>query len=88
VRADPATAAIGSWVCQHRDPFIAPLLGFPQSDGGAETITNFWSQGKDQIALVRGAKGSSSSTALPRLHSVLHDRAARRHYATCSPAPS
>src|SRR5260221_8037858 len=54
---DPATAAIGTWVCQHRDPFIAPMLAFRKATLGAEAITNFWSQGSDQIAFGRGSKG-------------------------------
>jgi alpha-amylase len=54
---DPTTAAVGTWVCQHRDPFIAPMLAFRKATLGAEAITNFWSQGSDQIAFGRGAKG-------------------------------
>lgn len=54
---DPASAAIGTWVCQHRDPFIAPMLAFRKAVVGADTITNFWSQGMDQIAFGRGSKG-------------------------------
>jgi len=54
---NPASAAIGSWVCQHRDPFIAPMLAFRKAMVGADMITNFWSQGPDQIAFGRGSKG-------------------------------
>jgi alpha-amylase len=54
---DPATAAIGTWVCQHRDPFIAPMLAFRKATVGAETISNWWDDAKDQIAFGRGAKG-------------------------------
>jgi alpha-amylase len=67
---DPATAAIGTWVCQHRDPFIAPMLAFRKAMVGAEAITNFWSQGSDQIAFGRGSKGfvviNRAATALSR----------------------
>ncbi|HEX3777319.1 MAG TPA: alpha amylase C-terminal domain-containing protein, partial [Polyangiaceae bacterium] len=54
---DPTTAAIGTWVCQHRDPFIAPLLAFRKAMVGADSVTNYWSQGTDQLAFGRGAKG-------------------------------
>ena len=54
---DPATAAIGTWVCQHRDPFIAPMLAFRKATVGAEAITNWWDDGQNQIAFGRGAKG-------------------------------
>jgi alpha-amylase len=53
---DPTTAAIGTWVCQHRDPFIAPMLAFRKAMVGSEAITNFWSA-NDQVAFGRGSKG-------------------------------
>ena len=65
---DPLNPPAGSWVCQHRDSFIAPMLAFRKATVGAETITNFWDNGKDQIGFGRGAKGfvviNDESTAL------------------------
>jgi alpha-amylase len=68
--ADPHNPAAGSWVCQHRDAFVAPMLAFRKATVGAETITNFWDNGKDQVAFGRGAKGfvviNDEDTALSR----------------------
>jgi alpha-amylase len=33
---DRATAAAGSWVCQHRAAFIAPMLGFRKATVGSD----------------------------------------------------
>jgi alpha-amylase len=55
--ADPTTAAPGTWVCQHRDPFIAPLLAFRKAMVGSDTVTNFWDNDGNQIAFGRGSKG-------------------------------
>jgi alpha-amylase len=67
---DPHNPAAGSWVCQHRDAFVAPMLAFRKATVGAETITNFWDNGKDQVAFGRGAKGfvviNDEDTALSR----------------------
>jgi alpha-amylase len=68
--ADPHNPAAGTWVCQHRDAFVAPMLAFRKATVGAETITNFWDNGKDQVAFGRGAKGfvviNDEDTALSR----------------------
>ncbi len=54
---DPASALPGTWVCQHRNSFVAPLLAFRKATLGAEAITNFWDNGGNQLAFGRGAKG-------------------------------
>lgn len=51
-----ATAAVGTWVCQHRAPYVAPMLAFRKATDGAE-VANFWDNGKNQIAFSRGDKG-------------------------------
>jgi alpha-amylase len=54
---DPHNPPAGSWVCQHRDAFVAPMVAFRKATVGAETITNFWDNKNGQIAFGRGAKG-------------------------------
>jgi alpha-amylase len=67
---DPHNPAAGTWVCQHRDAFVAPMLAFRKASVGAETITNFWDNGKNQVGFGRGAKGfvviNDEDTALSR----------------------
>lgn len=49
-------AAVGSWVCQHRAPYVAPMLAFRKATVGTEVL-NFWDNGKNQIAFGLGDKG-------------------------------
>ncbi|MGI5118195.1 carbohydrate-binding module family 20 domain-containing protein [Marinactinospora thermotolerans] len=51
--ADCASAA---WVCEHRDPGIAGMVGFRNAVGDAG-VTNWWSGAGDQIAFGRGSAG-------------------------------
>jgi alpha-amylase len=50
------TATIGTWVCEHRDPMIAAMVGFRRVVAGA-TIDHWWDDGANAIAFSRGAKG-------------------------------
>ena len=50
------TAAIGQWVCEHRDPYIRTMVAFRRVVAGTAT-TNWWSNGTNAIAFSRGALG-------------------------------
>ena len=50
------SAAIGQWVCEHRDPFIARMVGFRRIVAGT-AIANWWDDGANAIAFSRGDKG-------------------------------
>ena len=50
-----ATRADGDWVCQHRWPAIAGMVGW-RAVAGSAAVSDTWSQG-DAVALGRGALG-------------------------------
>lgn len=50
------TAAIGQWVCEHRDPAIARMVAFRRAVAGTE-VTGWWDNGANAIAFSRGDKG-------------------------------
>ena len=50
------TAAVGQWVCEHRDPYIAQMVGFRRVVAGTD-VNHWWDNGKDAIAFTRGDKG-------------------------------
>jgi alpha-amylase len=50
------TATIGAWVCEHRDPMIAGMVGFRRVVAGMP-IDHWWDDGANAIAFSRGAKG-------------------------------
>lgn len=55
----PATleaAAAGEWVCEHRDPVIAPMVAFRKVVAGTE-IGAWWDNGANAIAFSRGDRG-------------------------------
>jgi alpha-amylase len=54
---DGAAPASGTWVCQHRRPFVARMLAFRKATLGADALTDVWSDGLGQLAFGRGAKG-------------------------------
>ena len=66
--ANIATATVGQWVCEHRDPHIARMVAFRRIVAGTE-IQNWWDNGASAIAFSRGSKGfiaiNRESTALP-----------------------
>lgn len=47
---------VNGWVCEHRWPQIYHMVQFRNLVNG-EKIDNWWSNGKNQIAFSRGAKG-------------------------------
>ncbi|GAC1516117.1 MAG: carbohydrate-binding module family 20 domain-containing protein [Gemmatimonadaceae bacterium] len=49
-------ATIGQWVCEHRDPFIARMVGFRRAVAGTD-VNHWWSTGTSAIAFSRGSKG-------------------------------
>jgi alpha-amylase len=51
----PATATAG-WLCEHRRPYVAPLLAFRKAATG-EPVTDWWDDGTNAIAFGRGAQG-------------------------------
>ena len=50
------TAIIGQWVCEHRDPFIAQMVGFRRLVAGTD-VNHWWDNGANAIAFSRGNKG-------------------------------
>lgn len=50
------TAAIGQWVCEHRDPYIRNMVAFRRVVAGT-SINNWWDDGTNAIAFSRGDKG-------------------------------
>jgi alpha-amylase len=50
------TATIGQWVCEHRDPSIARMVGFRRFVAGTD-VNRWWSNGQQAIAFSRGDKG-------------------------------
>jgi alpha-amylase len=49
-------AVIGQWVCEHRDPTIARMVGFRRATAGT-TATIRWDDGANAIAFSRGDRG-------------------------------
>jgi alpha-amylase len=50
------TAAIGQWVCEHRDPYVAGMVGFRRVVAGAD-VSRWWDDGANAIAFSRGDRG-------------------------------
>jgi alpha-amylase len=50
------TAAVGEWVCEHRDPYIARMVGFRRAVAGTD-VNRWWDNGANAIAFSRGDKG-------------------------------
>lgn len=51
--AQPYSATSQGWICEHRSPYVASMLGFRKAAAGA-ALANFWSNGANQIAFSRG----------------------------------
>ena len=71
------TAAVGQWVCEHRDPTVARMVGFRRAVAGTD-ITWRWDDGSNAIAFSRGTKGFVS----------LNRNAATVHVSTPSGLPA
>lgn len=50
------TATLGEWVCEHRDPVIAGMVGFRRAVAGTG-VNDWWDNGANAIAFSRGARG-------------------------------
>jgi alpha-amylase len=50
------TAAIGQWVCEHRDPAIRTMVAFRRLVAGSD-VNHWWDNGANAIAFSRGDKG-------------------------------
>ena len=50
------TATVGQFVCEHRDPYIARMVGFRKVTAGT-SVTNWWDNGSNAIAFSRENKG-------------------------------
>jgi len=50
------TAAVGQWVCEHRDPAIRTMVAFRKVVVGT-AVTHWWDDGADAIAFSRGTLG-------------------------------
>jgi alpha-amylase len=51
-----AATAIGTWVCEHRDPVILRMVGFRRAVAGTD-LNRWWDNGANAIAFSRGDKG-------------------------------
>lgn len=49
-------ATVGEWVCEHRDPAIARMVGFRRAVAGSD-IRYWWDNGANGIAFSRGNRG-------------------------------
>ena len=50
------TATVGEWVCEHRDPAIAAMVGFRRVVAGTD-LRDWWDDGANAIAFSRGDRG-------------------------------
>lgn len=50
------TAAIGQWVCEHRDATLRAMVAFRRAVAGTDLTWN-WDDGQNAIAFSRGSKG-------------------------------
>jgi alpha-amylase len=53
----PSSAAPGTWLCEHRQPRVAAMVGFRRATVDAKAVTHFWDDGGNQIAFGRGDRG-------------------------------
>jgi alpha-amylase len=52
----PASAKSG-WLCEHRRPYVAPMIAFRREAASEPTMTNWWDDGLSAVAFGRGARG-------------------------------
>ncbi len=50
------TAAVGQWVCEHRDPYVRDMVEFRRVVAGT-TTGHWWDNGANAIAFSRGDRG-------------------------------
>jgi alpha-amylase len=49
-------ATVGEWVCEHRDPYILPMVAFRKVVAGTD-VNHWWDDGANAIAFSRGDLG-------------------------------
>ena len=47
----------GEWVCEHRQPEITAMVAFRAATQAQPTVTDWWSNGRNQLAFGRGDRG-------------------------------
>jgi alpha-amylase len=47
----------GAWVCEHRTPSLVQMMAFRKATAAAVDVTDFWTNGANQVAFGRGALG-------------------------------
>jgi alpha-amylase len=50
------TATVGTWVCEHRDPYLLRMVGFRRFVAGTD-VNHWYDNGANAIAFSRGNKG-------------------------------
>ncbi len=45
------------WVCEHRQPAVTAMVGFRQATAKVPEVTNWWTNGQNQVAFGRGDRG-------------------------------
>jgi alpha-amylase len=53
----PASAPPGTWTCEHRSRSVANMVAFRRATASAPTVSNWWTDGSNQIAFGRGDRG-------------------------------
>jgi len=60
----------GEWVCEHRQPAVTAMVQFRAATQAVPEVTDWWSDGRNQIAFGRGDRGfvviNRADTALTR----------------------
>jgi alpha-amylase len=54
---DAAGACAPGWVCEHRWPRVSSMVGFRNATSASLTVTDWWTDGEQQIAFGRGDRG-------------------------------
>lgn len=57
IHAQGQDGCFGDWVCEHRWPAIANMVNFRRATQSVFAVTDWWSQGDNQIAFGRGDRG-------------------------------
>jgi alpha-amylase len=54
--AGPYTPSTKGWICEHRNRYVAGMVGFRKATAGGN-VGNLWDNGKNQLAFSRGDRG-------------------------------
>jgi alpha-amylase len=57
VYAPDALGCGDDWVCEHRQPAVTAMVDFRAATGSVPEVTDWWSNGSNQIAFGRGDRG-------------------------------